>query len=78
MIRICDERLVEAVRQATCLQFRLNTDQEYVLNECTKWFLPKVKTEAKTEVVKKEEDYGLLDDIDDIDDVSQASTEEKQ
>ena len=31
--------------------------------------------EAKTEVVKKEEDYGLLDDIDDV---SQASTEEKQ
>lgn len=74
MIRICDERLVEAVRQATCLQFRLNTDQEYVLNECTKWFLPKVKSEVKVEV-KKEEDYGLLDDLEHT---SQASTEEKQ
>ena len=39
--RKCDPMLVEAVRRATCLRFRLNHDQEFVLNECTKWFLPK-------------------------------------
>jgi hypothetical protein len=41
VIKKCDPMLVEAVRRATCLRFKLNHDQEFVLNECTKWFLPK-------------------------------------
>ena len=43
VIKPCDPELVEAIRQATCMHFRLNGDQEYVLNEVTKWFLPKQK-----------------------------------
>lgn len=46
IIKKCDPMLVEAVRRATCLRFRLNHDQEFVLNECTKWFLPKQKKEV--------------------------------
>ena len=41
IIKTCDPELVEAIRQATCMHFRLNNDQEFVLNEVTKWFLPK-------------------------------------
>jgi len=50
MIKACDPELVEAIRQATCLHFRLNSDQEFVLNEVTKWFLPK---EKKTKATKR-------------------------
>ena len=42
-----DPVLVEAVRQATCVKFRLNSDQEFVLNEVTKWFLKKDKKPKK-------------------------------
>ena len=41
VIKACDPELVEAIRQATCMRFRLNSDQEFVLNEVTKWFVPK-------------------------------------
>ena len=40
---------MEAVRQATCMQFRLNRDQECVLNEVTKWFLKRLDTPQKIE-----------------------------
>ena len=43
IIHETDPVLVEAVRQATCVKFRLNSDQEFVLNEVTKWFLKKDK-----------------------------------
>ena len=43
VIKVCDNELVEAIRQATCMHFKLNSDQEFVLNEVTKWFLPKEK-----------------------------------
>jgi hypothetical protein len=47
--------LVEAVRQATCIQFRLNRDQECVLNEVTKWFLKRLDKPEK-----------IAEEIDDI------------
>lgn len=43
VIRECDPEIVEGIRQATCMRFKLNSDQEFVLNEVTKWFLPKNK-----------------------------------
>jgi hypothetical protein len=46
----CDPLLVEAVRQATCMQFRLNRDQECVLNEVTKWFLKRPTTAQKEQI----------------------------
>lgn len=45
----CDPELVEAVRQATCIHFKLNQDQECVLNEVTKWFLARLKSPEKIE-----------------------------
>ena len=43
VLRKCDPNLVEGVRQATCIQFKLNRDQECVLNEVAKWFLARAK-----------------------------------
>ena len=40
-LRKCDPQTIEAIRQATCCSFKLNNDQEFVLNEVTKWFQPK-------------------------------------
>ncbi|TNV86292.1 hypothetical protein FGO68_gene3263 [Halteria grandinella] len=45
VLKKCDPVLVEAVRLATCIQFRLNRDQECVLNEVTKWFLERESLE---------------------------------
>jgi hypothetical protein len=39
--------MVEAIRQATCMQFKLNRDQECVLNEVTKWFLARANSPQK-------------------------------
>lgn len=73
IIKKCDPLLVEAVRRATCLRFRLNHDQEFVLNECTKWFLPK---ETKTAILpaKQEKENDL--DIIGIEDALSDSQEE--
>ena len=43
----CDPMMVEAIRQATCMQFKLNRDQECVLNEVTKWFLARANSPQK-------------------------------
>ena len=40
IIRECDPDLVEQIRVMTCKHFKLNIDQEIVLNEVTGWFLP--------------------------------------
>ena len=56
IIHESDPTLVEAVRQATCVKFRLNSDQEYVLNEVTKWFLKKPKSsKSKPAIEEKKE-----------------------
>jgi len=41
----CEPELIEAIRQATCCGFKLNSDQEFVLNEVTNWF--KRRTDEK-------------------------------
>ena len=45
-IRKCDPELTEAIRQAVCCSFKLNADQEFVLNEVTRWFLASGKKSA--------------------------------
>jgi len=54
VIKPCEPMLVEAVRQATCLRFRLNSDQEFVLNEVTTWFLPKPSKEEQLKEIAQE------------------------
>jgi hypothetical protein len=49
----CDPGLVEAIRQATCCMFKLNRDQECVLNEVTKWF---IKRAHSPELIREELD----------------------
>eukprot|EP00347_Sterkiella_histriomuscorum_P015353 403357339 len=51
VLKKCDNLLVEAVRQTTCIQFRLNRDQECVLNEVTKWFLARSKTKNNEQAI---------------------------
>jgi hypothetical protein len=41
ILKKCNPQLVETVRLAICMTFKLNRDQEIVLNECSKWFLSK-------------------------------------
>lgn len=41
ILKKCDPVLVETVKLATCMTFKLNRDQEIVLSECEKWFLSK-------------------------------------
>jgi len=38
VIKHCDPEMIEGIRQATCFGFKLNSDQEFVLNEVTRWF----------------------------------------
>jgi hypothetical protein len=56
-IKKCEAPMVEAIRQATCCSFKLNSDQEFVLNEVTRWFLAK---ESPVPVQEQEEDFDIL------------------
>ncbi len=63
-LKKCDPELIEAIRKATCCGFKLNSDQEFVLNEVTKWFYKsekrlKEKQEVKPEA-QMEEDFDIL------------------
>lgn len=49
IIRPCDPNMVEQARMEICSAFKLNIDQEIVLNEVTKWFLPKKEKKEKEE-----------------------------
>ena len=62
VVHVTDPTLVEAVRQATCVKFRLNSDQEFVLNEVTKWFLKKEKKKKEGEAQEEiqEDEIGIL------------------
>ena len=40
IIKECDPTVVEQARIEICQAFKLNIDQEIVLNEVSKWFLP--------------------------------------
>jgi hypothetical protein len=63
LIKKCDMELVEAVRQATCCGFRLNSDQEFVLNEVTTWFKAKSVAGSERQEEQKEdsqEDFDIL------------------
>ncbi|CDW90096.1 UNKNOWN [Stylonychia lemnae] len=54
VLKKCDLELVEAVRQATCIEFKLNRDQECVLNEVTKWYLARSKTKNNQEPIDEQ------------------------
>ena len=45
IIKECEPEVVEQARTEICQAFKLNIDQEIVLNEVSKWFMPKNKTD---------------------------------
>lgn len=49
IIRPCDPDIVEQARSEICSAFKLNIDQEIVLNEVSKWFIPKKEKTVKEE-----------------------------
>lgn len=51
IIRECEPHQVEKARIQICNAFKLNIDQEIVLNEVTKWFLPEA-TQSQSEAQK--------------------------
>lgn len=61
-IKKCDPELIEAIRSATCCGFKLNADQEFVLNEVTNWFKKRSEDGAKelAEDAQMEEDFDIL------------------
>ena len=40
IIHECKKELVDFTRRNICREYKLNIDQEIVLNEVSKWFLP--------------------------------------
>lgn len=58
-IKKCDPELIEAIRSATCCGFKLNSDQEFVLNEVSNWFMKREKPEIKGDI-QMDEDFDIL------------------
>ena len=62
IIKECDPEIVEQARKEICSAFKLNIDQEIVLNEVTRWFKPKeIKKDSQ-----KSKDESLIDGLSDM------------
>ena len=64
IIKECDPEMVEQARVEICSAFKLNIDQEVVLNEVTRWFKPKAI--ASSQKSKSSQDDSLIDGLSDI------------
>jgi hypothetical protein len=62
IIKPCDPNMVEQARMEICSAFKLNIDQEIVLNEVTKWFIPKKEKKEKEESSQSQKE-NLIDGL---------------
>lgn len=66
IIKECDPDLVEQVRVDICNAFRLNIDQEVVLNEVTSWFLPSKDKQFDQQFAKKDQESQAIEGLSDV------------
>lgn len=67
IIKPLDPEMVERTRAEICSAFKLNIDQEIVLNEVSKWFLPKSEANANNKQDDKADD-SIIEGLSDIED----------
>ena len=63
IIKELDPEVVERSRSEICSAFKLNIDQEIVLNEVAKWFLPKTIKQLEDEAGSKNSDASLIEGL---------------
>jgi hypothetical protein len=65
--------MVEQARMEICSAFKLNIDQEIVLNEVTKWFIPKKEKKEKEVESSQSQKDNLIDGL-----TSQSDSEDEK